>query len=106
MKQSMKRTRFLSLRIFGLVAAIAMSSVCLANEPAAAYPSKPVKVLVGFPPGQGSDAIARTVASRLQAQLGQTFFVENKTGASGGIAQQAAAAAAPDGYTLLREAWN
>lgn len=66
-----------------------------------AYPSKPIKVIVGFPAGQGTDTIARTVAPKLQEILGQTLFVDNKAGAAGIIGQQATAQSTPDGYTIL-----
>jgi tripartite-type tricarboxylate transporter receptor subunit TctC len=65
------------------------------------YPNKAVRILVGFPPGQGSDIVARALAQRLQSQLGQSFFVENKPGAGGILGQQTAATSTPDGYTLL-----
>jgi tripartite-type tricarboxylate transporter receptor subunit TctC len=97
----MKAVRSMLLRCVCALSALALSAGSLAAEAAANYPSKPVKVLVGFPAGQGSDAMARAVAERLQGVLGQTFFVENKVGASGALAQQAAATAPPDGYTIL-----
>ena len=65
------------------------------------FPSRPIRLIVGFPPGQGSDSIARAVAQRMQAAMGQTWIVENRAGASGSLAQQTAALAAPDGHTLL-----
>lgn len=65
------------------------------------YPNKPVKVLIGFPPGQATDTLGRAIALKLQEAWGQQFYVENKPGASGIIATQMAAAAPPDGYTLL-----
>ena len=60
-----------------------------------------IKLLVGFPPGGGTDAIARTLAEKLQVQLGTTVIVENKAGAGGQIAAQALKAAAPDGTTFF-----
>ncbi len=61
----------------------------------------PIKLLVGFPPGGGTDAIARTLAEKLKDQLGTTVIVENKAGAGGQIAAQALKAAAPDGTTFF-----
>ncbi len=66
-----------------------------------AYPVKPVRILVGYPPGGGVDAMARLLAPNLSTQLGQQVVVENRTGAAGLIAGDAAAKAVPDGYTLL-----
>lgn len=65
------------------------------------YPTKPVKMLVGFPPGGGTDITARAVALELSKALGQQFLVENKGGANGVIATTELARATPDGYTLM-----
>ena len=67
----------------------------------AAYPDRPVKIIVPFAPGAGTDAMGRLVAQKLSELLGQSFVVENRAGASGAIGTQAVAQAAPDGYTLL-----
>jgi len=64
------------------------------------WPSKPIRLLVGFPPGGGADAMARLIAGKLPERLGQPVVVENKTGATGTIASDFVAHSAPDGYTL------
>ena len=68
---------------------------------AQAQSAAPVRILVGFPPGGGTDAIARALADKLKDQLGAPVVVENKAGAGGQIAAQALKAAAPDGHTLF-----
>ena len=65
------------------------------------YPDRPVKIIVPFAPGAGTDAMGRLIAQKLSELLGQSFVVENRAGASGAIGTQAVAQAAPDGYTLL-----
>ena len=65
------------------------------------FPTKPIKILVGFAPGGNTDVVARIVAARMQDLLGQPVIVENKPGAGGVVATEILAKSAPDGYTLL-----
>lgn len=65
------------------------------------WPSRPIVLMVGFPPGGPNDLVARAMAQRLNEQLKQQIVVENRPGANGNIAASAVARAAPDGYTFL-----
>jgi tripartite-type tricarboxylate transporter receptor subunit TctC len=81
----------------------ALLAVLLSCAPAAAetYPSRPIRLVVGYTPGGGNDLIARIVAARLQEKLGRPIVVDNKPGAQSIVAAELVAKAAPDGYTLL-----
>jgi tripartite-type tricarboxylate transporter receptor subunit TctC len=68
---------------------------------AQAYPSRPVRIIAGYPPGGSIDIHARLIGQWLSQRLGQPFVVENRPGAGGNVGSEAAAHAAPDGYTLL-----
>ena len=81
--------------LFALLAAVSI------NAAADAWPSKPVKIIVPYPPGGAVDVATRKVAQKLNEQLGQPFIVENKPGAAGSIGSQLVAKSPPDGYTLL-----
>lgn len=84
-------------RTVGLLASLFLAFAAGAQ---AQWPEKPVRILVGYPAGGANDQVARVVAARLTDSLKQNFIVENRTGAAGTIAADAAAKAAPDGYTL------
>jgi tripartite-type tricarboxylate transporter receptor subunit TctC len=84
-----------------LVVSALLSVVAASVAYAQDYPSKPVKVIVPFAAGGPADVFARAVAQRLQESLGQNFVVENRVGGGAIIGTEAAAKAAPDGYTLL-----
>jgi tripartite-type tricarboxylate transporter receptor subunit TctC len=87
-------------RLRGLSRSLLLASgIALAG--AASAQGTAIKVLVGFPPGGGTDAIARVLADKLKDQLGVPVIVENKAGAGGQLAAQALKAAAPDGNTLF-----
>jgi tripartite-type tricarboxylate transporter receptor subunit TctC len=81
-------------------AAAALALALAAVSAAAAYPDKPIRFIVSFPPGGSSDAMARTVQAGLEKQLGQPVVIENKPGAGAMIGVDAVAKAAPDGYTI------
>jgi tripartite-type tricarboxylate transporter receptor subunit TctC len=79
----------------------ALLATTLLATPALAWPDRPLRLLVGYPPGGGTDIMARAVAARLGRELGQSVVVENRTGASGTIAAAELARATPDGHVLL-----
>jgi len=78
-----------------------LASIALSAPAHAAYPEKPVTVIVPFPAGGSTDTIARMLAGKLQGRLGKPFVVENKPGATGAIGAAFVKRAAPDGYTIL-----
>ncbi len=91
-------------RALGMLAAVAGSALLLAAQPALAqdkYPSKPVTIVVGFPPGTATDIVARTLGERLSTRLGQQFIVDNRPGAGGSIGAGIGARSKPDGYTIM-----
>ncbi|QBY51940.1 Bug family tripartite tricarboxylate transporter substrate binding protein [Cupriavidus oxalaticus] len=91
----MKRRAWLALAISGLSLSLGLPAV------AQTYPAKPIRLVVPYVAGGGTDTIARAMGEKLSKRLGQPVVVENKAGASGIIGTDAVAKAAPDGYTLL-----
>lgn len=89
------------MRFKTLVAAAALALAATGAAFAQAYPSKPVRMVVAYPPGGATDVIARKLAQKLTDQTGQSFFVENKAGATGTIGTAFVANAPADGHTLL-----
>jgi len=92
------RRRFLGLAAG--FAALPISRIARAQS----YPARPVRIIVGFPPGDSPDVAARLISQWLSERLRQQFFVENRAGAAGNIATEAVVRAAPNGYTLLASA--
>lgn len=87
-----------------LAAALMPAQRAAPAQAQAPWPARPVRVIVPYPPGGGSDTVARLIYPRLSARLGQPIVVENRSGATGTIGETAAARSDPDGYTLLHDA--
>lgn len=96
-----KSTTRLSRRQALVLSAGAAASLVAPHAGAQGYPDRPVKIIVPFAPGAGTDAMARLIAKHLGEVMGGTFVVDNRAGASGAIGTQLVAQAPPDGYTLL-----
>jgi tripartite-type tricarboxylate transporter receptor subunit TctC len=96
------------VRNFRVAASIALAALCTcaqAAEPIANYPSRPVRFIVGFPPGGTNDIVARLLAHKLTEQMGQTFIVDNRAGANTAIASEYfVRTAGPDGYVIMQVA--
>jgi tripartite-type tricarboxylate transporter receptor subunit TctC len=93
---NLQRREFLRLTV-GAAAIQALAAVAMAQS----YPTRPVHVIVGFPPGGAADTLARLLGQWLSERLGQPFIIENRPGAAGNIATEAAVKSPADGYTLL-----
>lgn len=88
-------------RLGVLMVMLALVGASASPAPAQSWPERPVRVIMPFAAGQGSDIVARRVAERMRPHLGQPIVVDNRPGAAGNIGTAAAARATPDGYTLL-----
>ena len=86
------------MKRIALAVGLCLASVSVFSQD---YPSRPVRMLVGYAPGGGMDTIARVVAPKLSELLGQQFLIENRPGASGGVAAEALTRTAPDGHLLM-----
>jgi tripartite-type tricarboxylate transporter receptor subunit TctC len=91
----------LTLRRFARVAQAICLFALAAPAFAQAYPTKPIRMVLGYPAGSGIDTVARLVANRMEKTLGKQVYVENKPGALGNIAAQNVAMSTPDGYSIL-----
>ena len=97
----MHQTRDSRRHFLSLAASAAAALALPLTARAQAYPSSPIRISVGFPPGGGADAFARLLAPYLSEKLGQPIAVENKTGANGTVATDFVSKSKADGYTLL-----
>src|SRR6476620_8029387 len=87
-------------RRFRLLAGAAFALLACSSFAQTSWPTKPIKLVVPFPPGGGTDFVARLIAEKLTTQAGWVIVIDNKPGAGGNIGLDAVAKAAPDGYTI------
>src|SRR3954451_4623522 len=92
----MARRTAIAVIAFGILAAAPLGS-----DAALDYPTRTVRCVLGYPPGEATDIIARLIGQRLSERLGQQFVIENKPGAGNNIATESVVNAEPDGYTVL-----
>jgi len=90
-------------RILQLAGAAVLASALLQPADALDYPTRPVRLVVGFPPGGSADIVARIVAQALTERMGQSFIIDNKPGAGSNLGTETVARAEPDGYTLMAD---
>jgi tripartite-type tricarboxylate transporter receptor subunit TctC len=95
------RMKLRTLRRIALICAAASAFAASTDALAQSWPSRPLRLIVPFPPGGGSDAVGRVIAQKLGERLGQNVVVENRAGAGGSMGTEAAVRAAPDGYTMV-----
>src|SRR5689334_6606722 len=95
---SARRNKMSKIKI---LTALVLSSVALVASAAETFPTRPVRVIITFPPGSATDIIGRVLTTKLTEFWGQTAVADNRGGAGGVLGSQVVAQAAPDGYTLL-----
>src|SRR5439155_2266609 len=96
-RNRMRRARMSQLRVFVLAAfALGFASAALAQS----YPTKPIKIIIPFPPGNTMDIMTRLIGPKMTERMGQQIIAENRPGASGMLGLDFVAKAAPDGYTI------
>ncbi len=96
--RGIRRCALCAATLFGSAMLLSTSPVQAQSE---AYPSKPIRMVLGFPPGGPTDIVARIIGQKMAEQFGHPVVIDNKPGAAGNIAADAVAKAAPDGYTVL-----
>jgi tripartite-type tricarboxylate transporter receptor subunit TctC len=89
------------LKFFPAVVAVSAALLCAVNAGAQPYPSRPIRMVITYPPGGNTDLVGRALAQKLSAALGQHVVVDNRGGAGGIMGTMIAAQAAPDGYTIM-----
>src|SRR5947199_2059732 len=99
--QSVMLARALLAPFAGMAVAAALMGGASAQEDAASYPSKPIRIMVGFAAGGGNDLVARIVGPKLSQTLGQPVIIENRPGAAGQLAVVYAQSQPADGYTMV-----
>ncbi len=92
-----------TMRLLAAIASLLLAAggTAFAQAPEASYPTKPIRFILPFPPGGGTDILGRVIAERLATQMGQPVVIENRGGAGGNIGAEAAAKSPPDGYTIV-----
>src|SRR5882757_583569 len=93
--------KLLRRELLHLAAGVSALAILPRVANAQSYPARPVRIIVGYPPGAGHDVVARLVGQWLSERLGQAFVIENRPGAAGNVATEAVVNASADGHTLL-----
>src|SRR6516225_8622840 len=101
MEAEVGKSRKLLKRAAVLAALTALCAVSASPTQAQDYPTRPIRVLIAFPPGGPTDFVGRLIADKMKTVLGQPVVIDNKPGANGTVGAEFVAKAAPDGYTLF-----